>query len=51
MQGDPEPCRHGADNVFEEGGKVLVAMPGVPFETREMFTSEVFPATAREVQD
>ena len=28
---------------FEKGGKVLVAMPGVPFETREMFTSEVFP--------
>lgn len=25
-----------------EGG-VLVAMPGVPFETREMFTTEVFP--------
>lgn len=23
--------------------RVLVAMPGVPFETREMFTSEVFP--------
>ncbi len=25
------------------GGKTLVAMPGVPFETREMFVSEVFP--------
>ena len=29
--------------VFERDGKVLVAMPGVPFETREMFQSEVFP--------
>lgn len=28
---------------FERDGKVLVAMPGVPFETREMFQSEVFP--------
>ncbi len=28
---------------FEREGKVLVAMPGVPFETREMFQSEVFP--------
>lgn len=28
---------------FEKDGKVLVSMPGVPFETREMFTSEVFP--------
>lgn len=28
---------------FEKEGKVLVAMPGVPFETREMFRSEVFP--------
>ena len=29
--------------VFEKNGKTLVAMPGVPFETRGMFTSEVFP--------
>ncbi|MDE6225650.1 MAG: competence/damage-inducible protein A, partial [Muribaculaceae bacterium] len=28
-------------------GKVLVAMPGVPFETRGMFTSEVFPMLLR----
>lgn len=28
---------------FEQNGRVLVAMPGVPFETQEMFTSEVFP--------
>ena len=28
---------------FESDGKVLVAMPGVPFETREMFATEVFP--------
>lgn len=28
---------------FESDGKVLVAMPGVPFETREMFSTEVFP--------
>lgn len=28
---------------FESGGKVLVAMPGVPFEAREMFQSAVFP--------
>ncbi|MCH5318680.1 MAG: CinA family nicotinamide mononucleotide deamidase-related protein [Paramuribaculum sp.] len=28
---------------FEKNGKILVAMPGVPFETREMFRSEVFP--------
>lgn len=27
----------------KENGRVLVAMPGVPFETREMFQSEVFP--------
>lgn len=24
-------------------GRVLIAMPGVPFETKEMFTTEVFP--------
>ena len=29
--------------VFERDGKTLVSMPGVPFETRGMFTSEVFP--------
>ncbi len=28
---------------FERNDKVLVSMPGVPFETREMFSSEVFP--------
>lgn len=28
---------------FERDGKVLVAMPGVPFETRHAFTAEVFP--------
>lgn len=28
---------------LEKEGRVLVAMPGVPFETQEMFTSEVFP--------
>lgn len=28
---------------FEKDGRVLVAMPGVPFETREMFAAEVFP--------
>ncbi|MDE6049600.1 MAG: CinA family nicotinamide mononucleotide deamidase-related protein [Paramuribaculum sp.] len=28
---------------FERDGKVLVAMPGVPFETVGMFTDEVFP--------
>ena len=28
---------------FEQNDRVLVAMPGVPFETQEMFTSEVFP--------
>lgn len=28
---------------FERAGKVLVAMPGVPFETRHAFTNEVFP--------
>ena len=28
---------------FESDGKVLVAMPGVPFETHEMFATEVFP--------
>lgn len=28
---------------FEKDGKVLVSMPGVPFETQEMFTTEVFP--------
>lgn len=27
--------------------KILVAMPGVPFETREMFASEVFPELQR----
>lgn len=32
---------------FESDGKVLVAMPGVPFETREMFSSEVFPMLLR----
>lgn len=33
--------------MFERGSKTLVAMPGVPFETREMFVSEVFPALRR----
>lgn len=33
--------------VFERDGKTLVAMPGVPFETRGMFTSEVFPMLMR----
>ncbi|MDE6544189.1 MAG: CinA family nicotinamide mononucleotide deamidase-related protein [Muribaculaceae bacterium] len=33
--------------VFEQEGKTLVAMPGVPFETRGMFTSEVFPMLLR----
>ncbi len=33
--------------VFEKSGKTLVAMPGVPFETRGMFTSEVFPMLLR----
>lgn len=28
---------------FERGGKVLVAMPGVPFETRHAFANEVLP--------
>ena len=28
---------------FEKDGKVLVSMPGVPFETEEMMRSEVFP--------
>lgn len=28
---------------FEREGKVLVSMPGVPFETRQMFKSEVLP--------
>lgn len=28
---------------FERDGKVLVAMPGVPFETEHIFTTEVFP--------
>lgn len=29
--------------MFSRDGRTLVAMPGVPFETQEMFTSEVFP--------
>ncbi|MDE7151658.1 MAG: CinA family protein, partial [Candidatus Amulumruptor sp.] len=33
--------------MFEREGKTLVAMPGVPFETQEMFTSEVFPCLLR----
>ena len=28
---------------FERDGKILVSMPGVPFETRQMFREEVFP--------
>ena len=28
---------------FERDGKVLVSMPGVPFETKQMFREEVFP--------
>lgn len=28
---------------FERDGKVLVSMPGVPFETKQMFRSAVFP--------
>lgn len=33
--------------MFEREGKTLVAMPGVPFETQEMFTAEVFPRLLR----
>lgn len=33
--------------MFEREGKTLVAMPGVPFETQEMFTSKVFPRLLR----
>ena len=33
--------------VFSKGTKTLVAMPGVPFETRGMFTAEVFPMLLR----
>lgn len=29
--------------MFEREGKTLVAMPGVPFETQEMFVNDVFP--------
>ena len=32
---------------FEKNGKVLVAMPGVPFEMEEMLHSEVFPLLKR----
>lgn len=32
---------------FEKEGKVLVSMPGVPFEMAEMFHSEVFPMLKR----
>lgn len=32
---------------FERGGKVLVSMPGVPFETRQMFAEKVFPMLRR----
>lgn len=32
---------------FDSPRGVLVAMPGVPFETREMFASEVFPQLLR----
>ena len=28
---------------FEKGGKVLVSLPGVPFETEELFPTEVLP--------
>lgn len=28
---------------FERGGKILVSMPGVPFETRHVFPTEVLP--------
>ncbi|MDE7411166.1 MAG: nicotinamide-nucleotide amidohydrolase family protein, partial [Paramuribaculum sp.] len=31
--------------------KVLVAMPGVPFETQEMFSSEAFPALLKKYND
>lgn len=31
------------DDIVHDADRVLVAMPGVPFETREMFSSEVFP--------
>lgn len=32
---------------FEKNGKVLVSMPGVPFEMKEMFSTEVFPLLKR----
>ncbi len=28
---------------FEKDGKVLVSMPGVPFEMEEMFHTDIFP--------
>lgn len=33
--------------LFERDGKVLVSMPGVPFETRQMFAEKVFPMLRR----
>ena len=35
---------------FEKEGKVLVSMPGVPFEMKEMFTTEVFPRLKQRFQ-
>lgn len=36
---------------FEKNGKVLVSMPGVPFETQEMFHTEVFPQLKQRFPD
>lgn len=35
---------------FEKDGKVLVSMPGVPFEMQEMMHTEVFPQLKRKFQ-
>ena len=35
---------------FEKEGKVLVSMPGVPFEMKEMFATEVFPRLKQRFQ-
>lgn len=36
---------------FERGRKVLVTLPGVPFETEEIFPNDVFPALRRHFGD
>jgi nicotinamide-nucleotide amidase len=42
----PEPARHRAGQRVDEGGKLLVLLPGPPYEMSRCSTSELLPRCA-----